>query len=193
MTRGVRTEVREIIERGRRAGQTPWIDGVDLRGKDLSEMDLRGTRWLGMDLRGVRMSGALLTGARMADVDLRDSDLSGANLGRAEMDGVRLTGADLTDIAAMGLRHRGVDELLTIAGATGAELLVYPSPRGWMISGDGGPGHPLPALTDALAITDLFGPEPDHADEMMLLAVLPVIRSWTATRGRALERAQQRR
>ena len=66
------------------------LDGLDLRGAQLS-----GARLCGVSLRGAALDGALLVGADLRETDLEWSGLSGANLSAADLRGSNLAYADM--------------------------------------------------------------------------------------------------
>ena len=71
--------------------------GVQLAGRDLSEIDMRGA-----NLSRANLSGATLTRANLNDANLAGANLSGANLSGATLARARLTGATLTDAKLAG-------------------------------------------------------------------------------------------
>ena len=112
----------------------PNLEGINLRGADLSEADLRSANLtkadlLGADLSEADLRWAYLNNAKLFRTDLREADLSGANINNgllpedlvrgpnADTSVVSLRGADLTQADLSGADLSGAD-------LSGAKLLL---------------------------------------------------------------------
>lgn len=76
------------------------LEGIDLKGEDLSEADFSGATlekadFSGAELKGAKFVGAFLKRANFEAADLSEADLRGAYLERAKLTKAILSGADL--------------------------------------------------------------------------------------------------
>jgi uncharacterized protein YjbI with pentapeptide repeats len=72
------------------------LEGVDLRGVDLSFADLCGVGCVSQDLSGAILRGCLATDSDFSGSRFTDAMLAGADFSRSEMIGCDFRGADLT-------------------------------------------------------------------------------------------------
>jgi uncharacterized protein YjbI with pentapeptide repeats len=99
---------------------TENLSGIDLRGRDLSDLYLPGRSLVAGQLEGIRLDRAKLyygnfRHALLRAASLRGADLSGSTLAHADLTGTDLTGAVLRDV---DLSHAN----LTGANLTGVDL-----------------------------------------------------------------------
>jgi uncharacterized protein YjbI with pentapeptide repeats len=122
----------------------PNLEGINLRGADLSEANLRGVNLTKADLRGADLSKADLRWAYLYDAklfraNLREADLSGANINNGlppedlvhrsnahtsvvSMQGADLTQADLSGADLSSADLSGAEKLLSGANLSGVDL-----------------------------------------------------------------------
>ena len=79
--------------------QAASCDSIQLQGANLVRADLRGANLENANLQGANLYRAQLHGACLAHADLRGANLHSADLTGADMDSVKLAGADLTATA----------------------------------------------------------------------------------------------
>lgn len=121
------TALRSILRALKFRHEMPNLEGVDLRGADLSELDLFGGNLKEADLRDAELSGARLIGthenhlswervrldgaklrgteieyARFDGASFRGADLSGAALGQTSLEEADLSGANLDAVRLNG-------------------------------------------------------------------------------------------
>jgi len=101
------------------------LDGLDLRGVDLSYADLCGASARGQDLGGANLEGCLATDSDFAGANFQRANLARADFSRSDLSGcdfrdANLAGTDLEQTDLTGADLRGAD--LTGARLPGARM-----------------------------------------------------------------------
>lgn len=92
----------------------PFLNGIDLRGADLSHTDLSGANLRSTDLRSANLNRATLreatlTHANLRGTNLNDASLRGANLQNAHLRSAQLFSADLFEVNCQNANLSCVD------------------------------------------------------------------------------------
>lgn len=116
-------ELRNLL----RAGLS--VEGVDLRGADLSRLDLAGVHLEDLDLTGVCLRRAVLEGADLSGAILDHADLSGANLGNADLRDTSLVDVDLSGAVLDGANLDGARNIRTasLARCRHSRATIWPA------------------------------------------------------------------